>query len=333
MEGASKQRKKESLMGSVSKERKIELFNLLLKARRVEERLVELVIKGAIPGWLHSMLGQEAVGVGVVSNLKPTDLVNNTHRGRAILLTKGVPLKYFMAETLGRKAGPCGGIAGEMHFCDAKYGVVGGSGYIGAQIPVMVGMALACQHRNTGQVVVNVLGDGTVDNGYFHESINVASKWKLPMVFVVENNRWAQFVPQEATAAQPEIWRKAEAYNMPGLRANGRDVLEVYKTSREAIARARKGEGPTLLEYMVDRWTGHYIGDPQKYRDPKDIEEVRKNDPVVMYQNRLVDEKILTPEYIEKLEKSIKAEIEDAIGFAQNSPPATEEQAFQNVYI
>lgn len=320
-------------MEKVSKDEKLELFTLLLKSRRVEERLIELATKGAIAGWLHPMLGQEAVGVGVVSNLEPTDLVNNTHRGRAILLAKGVPLKRFMAEVLGRKDGPCHGIAGEMHFCDVEYGLIGNSGYIGAQVSVMVGMALASQRRNTGQVVVSVFGDGTVDNGYFHESVNVASKWKLPIVFVVENNRWAQFVPQEATAAQPEIWRKAEAYNMPGLRANGRDVLEVYETSREAIARARKGEGPTLLEYMVDRWTGHYIGDPQKYRDPKDIEEVRKNDPVAMYQNRLLNEKILTPEYIEKLEKSIKAEIEDAVEFAQNSPPATAEQAFQNVYI
>jgi pyruvate dehydrogenase E1 component alpha subunit len=279
------------------------------------------------------MLGQESVGVGVVANLEKEDYINNTIRGRAILLTKGVPLKRFMAEVLGRTNGPCHGIAGEMHFCDVEYGVIGNSGFMGAQIPIMVGMALACKYRNTGQVVVCVFGDGTIDNGYFHESINVASKWKLPILFVVENNRWAQFVPQEATAAQPELWRKAEAYNMPGKRANGRDVLEVYETSKDAIARVRKGDGPILLEYMIDRWTGHYIGDPQKYRDPKDIKEVRKNDPVAMFQNRLLEEKILTPEYIEKLEQSIKAEIEDAVEFAENSPPATPEQALENVYI
>jgi len=260
-----------------------------------------LSTKGDLPGWFHAMLGHEAVGVGVVSNLERADYVNNTHRGRAILLTKGVPLKRFMAEVFGRKTGPCHGIAGEMHLSDVEYGVIGSSAFIGAQISIMVGMALACKYRTTGQVVVCFFGDGTVDNGYFHESINIASKWKLPIVFAIDNNRWAQFVPQEATAAQPEIWRKAEGYNMPGKRANGRDVLEVYETSREAIERARKGGGPTLLEYMVDRWMGHYIGDPQKYRDPKEIAEVRKNDPITLFYNRLLDDKILTLKYVEKL--------------------------------
>ena len=320
-------------MGEVSNEKKIELFTLLLKSRRVEEKLVELITKGEIAGWLHSVLGQEAVGVGVASNLERTDYINNTHRGRAQIVAKGVPLKRFMAECLGRKDGPCGGIAGEMHFCDVEYGILGPSGCIGANIPVAVGVALTCQYRNTGQVVVSIFGDGTVDNGYFHESLNIASKWKLPIVFVAENNGWAQFVPQEATAAQSDIWRKAEGYNMPGQVADGTDILEVYETSREAIERARKGEGPTLLEYKLKRWLGHYVGDPQKYRDPQDIEEARKNDPVGKFQTNLLNEKILTTESINDLEQSIRAEIEEAIEFARSSPPVTAEQAFQNVYI
>lgn len=320
-------------MAEINNEKKIELFTLLLKARRLEERLVELITKGDIAGWLHSALGQEAVGVGVAANLKRTDYINNTHRGRAQIVGKGVPLKRFLAETLGRKDGPCGGIAGEMHFCDAEYGILGPSGIMGANIPITVGVALTCQYRNTGRVVVSIFGDGTVDNGYFHESANIASKWKLPIVFVVENNGWAQFVSQEATAAQPDIWRKAEGYNIPGKVADGTDVLEVYKTSREAIERARKGGGPTLLEYKLKRWLGHYVGDPQKYRDPKDIEKARKNDPIIKFQDKLLGEKILTPKHIEELEHAIKIELEEAIEFAKNSPPATAEQAFHNVYI
>jgi len=163
--------------------------------------------------------------------------------------------------------------------------------------------------------------------------MNIASKWKLPTIFVVENNRWAQFVPQDATAAQPDIWRKAEAYNMPGRAVDGTDVLEVYEAAGEAIARARGGEGPTLLECKLNRWLGHYIGDPQNYRDPKDIEEARKNDPVTKFQTRLLEEKLLTPESIEDIEKAIKAEIDEAMEFAENSPPADVKQAFQNVYF
>lgn len=320
-------------MGEVSKEKKIELFTLLLKSRRVEERLIELSTQGRIAGWLHSMLGQEAVGVGVVSHLERTDYTHNTHRGRAILLTKGVPLRRFMAEALGRKDGPCGGMAGEMHFCDVEYGIIGDVGQIGGNIAICLGVALSCQYKGTEQVVVNFVGDGTIDIGNAHEGMNVASKWKLPTIFVVENNRWAQFVPQSATAAQPDIWRKAEAYNMPGRVVDGTDVLEVYEAAGEAIARARRGDGPTLLECKLNRWLGHYIGDSQRYRDPKDIEEARMDDPVAKFQTRLLGEKLLTPESIEDMEKAIQTEIDEAIEFAENSPPADVEQAFQNVYF
>lgn len=321
-------------MKGITKDKKKELFALLLKSRRVEEKLIELITNSEIPGgWLHPCLGQEAIGIGVGANLKKTDYINNTHRGRSIIIGKGVPLKRFMLEVLGRKDGPCGGIAGEMHYCDAEYGIVGQTVIIGAVIPIAVGIALACKYRNTDQIVVSIFGDGAVDEGNFHEGMNMASLWKLPIVFIAENNGWAQFTPQKASAAQPEIWRKAEGYKMPGEVADGMDLLEVYETAGEAIARARRGEGPTLIEYRVNRWLGHYVGDPQKYRDPKDIEEARKIDPVSGFQKRLLDEGILTIEDIEKVEKSTKMEIEEALEFAKNSPPASMEQAFRNVYI
>lgn len=319
-------------MEKISKEKKKEFFTLMLKSRRLEEALIELTTKGEIAGWFHSGLGEEAIGVGVTANLEKPDYINTTHRGRSIVITKGVPLKRFMAEVLGKKIGSCGGIAGEMHFCDVEYGIIGTGGTIGAIIPVTVGVALTCQYRRTGQVVVSIFGDGAVGEGNFHESMNIASLWKLPLVFVVTNNGWAQFTPQAITAAQPEIWRKAEGYNMPSKVVDGTDVLEVYETSREAIVRARSGEGPTMIEFRVKRWLGHYVGDPQKYRDPKEIEEARRFDPVSKFQKRLLDEKILTLENIEKLDQLIKKEIEEAIEFAKNSPPASIEQAFQNVY-
>lgn len=169
-------------MEAVAKQKKLELFTSLLKVRRVEERLIDLITKGIMPGWLHPVLGQEAVGIGVTANLERTDYVNNTHRGRDQIVGKGVPIKRFMTEFLGKKNGPCGGIAGEMHYCDVEYGILGPSGCMGANLPIAVGVALASQYRNTRQVVACILGDGTLDNGYFHESVNIASKWKLPIV-------------------------------------------------------------------------------------------------------------------------------------------------------
>jgi len=319
-------------MVKITKEKKKQLFKWLLKSRRLEEKLVDMMTRGEIPGWLHSMLGSEGTGVGVTASLETGDFINNTHRGRAIVITKGVPIKRFMLEVLGKKDGPCGGIAGEMHFADAEYNILGTQGLVGANIPLSVGVALACKIRETGQVVVSYFGDGAVDEGNFHESVNMASVWKLPIVFVVENNQWAQFTPQKETAAQPDIWRKGEAYNMTGKLVDGTDILEVYGAAVEAVAKARRGDGPSLLECRFTRWLGHYVGDPQKYRDPKEIEDARKIDPLAKFQEKLLAEKVLATELIEKMEQEIKTEIEEAVDFARNSPPTTVEQAFQNVY-
>lgn len=320
-------------MDEIDSGKKKELFGLLLKSRRLEEALIEMSTRGDMAGWLHTMLGQEAVGVGVAAHLERSDVINNTHRGRAVIVAKGVPLGRFMAEVLGRINGPCRGMAGEMHFADSEWGILGNSGLLGATIPVTVGLALASKLRKTGQVVVCMLGDGAVNEGNFHESINMASVWKLPIVFVVENNGWAQFTPQKETAAQPEIWRKAEGYGMPGQVADGSDLLEVYRTAQVAIERARSGGGPTLLEYQLNRWHGHYVGDPQKYRDPGDIQEAKKVDPEDKFRKKLLQEKILTAELIADIEESIKREIKEAVLFGQQSPAARVDQAFQNVYV
>ncbi|MFH1003032.1 MAG: thiamine pyrophosphate-dependent dehydrogenase E1 component subunit alpha [Chloroflexota bacterium] len=319
-------------MTQLSQAKLKELFTTLLKVRLLEERLIELSTQGQIPGWLHSGLGEEAVGVGVVSNLNQDDYVSNTHRGRSQAIPKGVDLKGFMAETLGKATGTCKGKSGEMHFGDIKAGVLGASAIMGANIPVAAGVALSCQMRKTGQVTVCFFGDGTVDEGTFHETLNVASLWKLPIVFVCENNGWAQFEPQTDTAAQPDIYRKAAAYNMPGKMVDGNDLLAVYEAAGEAIARARKGDGPTLLECKVKRWLGHYVGDPQKYRDPADIEAVRQLDPVPRLQKKLLADKVITETQIEDIKSKIKAEIEEAVVFAQNSPPPEPSAVYEDVY-
>lgn len=321
-------------MKRIGKDKKRELFTLLLKSRRFEEKLVEVMTTGKDAyGWVHAGLGEEAIGVGVTAHLNRDDYINYNHRvGRAIIITKGIPVKRFLLDALGKQGGPCKGMGGEVHYCDVDYGIIGYVGTLGAQSPINAGIALACKYRNSSQVVVNILGDGTVDEGNVHETMNMASLWKLPMVFVVQNNRWAQFASQSGTAGQPDIWRKAEAYNMPGEVADGTDLLAVYETSREAIERARKGEGPTLVEYRVNRWYGHYSGDDQSYRKPEDIEEARKRDPVAIFQQQLLDEGILTRASIDELEGAIRTEIDEALTFALESPPPPVEQAFENVY-
>ena len=319
-------------MSQPSKEKLVELFTTLLKVRLLEERLIELSTQGLIPGWLHSGLGQEAIGVGVVTNLGKDDYVSNTHRGRSQAIPKGVDLKGFMAETLGKATGTCKGKSGEMHFGDIRAGVLGASAIMGAGLPIATGVAFSCKMRGTNQVTVCFFGDGSVDEGEFHEVLNIASMWKLPIVFVCENNGWAQFSPQSDTASQPDIYLKAAGYNMPGKMVDGNDILAVYEAAQEAITRAREGSGPTLLECKTNRWLGHYIGDPQKYRSPEDIEAVRRLDPLPRFQAKLLEENIITPDQIEAIKGKLQAEIEEAVEFAKNSPTAEAEAVFEDVY-
>ena len=298
---------------SLGKEKSLEIFTALLKVRRLEERLVELFTAGAFPGWMHPDLGQEAVGIGVTFNLRPDDYITSTHRSRAVFVGKGVNLKSFMAETFARKDGTCQGRVGEMRFMDIEHGILGYSVIVGAWIPFAVGVAFSCKYRGTDQVTVAFFGDGAVDSGPFHEALNIASVWKLPVLFLCENNGWAQFTPQEMTTSVPEISKRAVAYGIPGKTVDGDDIMAVYDAARDAVAYVREGNGPMLLECKTHRWLGHFIGDQQKYRDPEEIKECRKFDPVARFQAKLLGEGILTGKMIEDIERGVKAEIDEAV--------------------
>ena len=317
---------------SLGKEKSLEIFTALLKVRRLEERLVELFTAGAFPGWMHPDLGQEAVGIGVTLNLRLDDYITSTHRSRAVFVGKGVNLKSFMAETFARKDGTCQGRVGEMRFMDIEHGILGYSVIVGAWIPFAVGVAFSCQYRGTDQVTVAFFGDGAVDSGPFHEALNIASVWKLPVLFLCENNGWAQFTPQEMTTSVPEISKRAVAYGIPGKTVDGDDVLAVYDAARDAVAYVRGGNGPMLLECKTHRWLGHFIGDQQKYRDPEEIKECRKFDPVARFQAKLLGEGVLTGEMIEDMERGVKAEIDEAVEYAEKSPFPEPEEAIKDVY-
>ena len=311
----------------------LRMYSQMLRIRRVEERLMDIFAQGKIPGFIHVSIGQEAVPVGVCSVLRPDDYISNTHRGHGQALAKGADLKKFMAELYGRRDGYCRGKAGSMHVACKELGIIGSNGVVGGGIPIALGTAFASQYQGNDRVTVCFFGDGATNEGAFHESINLAAVWNLPMVFCCENNRWAEFTPQKVHTKLEDLSRRAEAYGIPGVTVDGDDVLKVREAAEKAVAKARKGEGPTLLECKTHRWFGHFAGDSQKYRDPKEIEEVRKFDPILRFQNLLLEMKHLTLELVKKMEDQLRVEIEEAVAFAESSPVPGKEDILQDVYV
>ncbi|MDQ7783909.1 MAG: thiamine pyrophosphate-dependent dehydrogenase E1 component subunit alpha [Desulfomonilaceae bacterium] len=316
----------------VNKEELLRLLYLMVKVRRVEECLVDIFSQGKIPGFIHVGIGQEAVSAGVCSCLRERDVVFTTHRGHGQALAKGIDLNRFMAEIYGRRDGFCKGKAGSMHIASREAGVAGSNGIVGGGLPIAVGNAFAAQYRNEDRVTVCFFGDGASNEGTFHESLNLAALWNLPVVFCCENNGWAQFTPQKVYMKLQNISKRAESYGMIGVTVDGDDVLMVREEAEKAVERAIRGMGPTLLECKTHRWLGHYVGDPQKYRTTEEVEEVRKFDPIIRFQKYLLENKHVDRQYLDGLEAGIKMEIEEALAFAENSPIAPAEELFTDVY-
>jgi pyruvate dehydrogenase E1 component alpha subunit len=315
-----------------TREDQLAILASMVRIRRVEERLSDLFTQGKIPGFIHVSIGQEAIATGVCSCLVPEDSVLTTHRGHGHALAKGIDLKRFMAEIFGRRNGFCKGKSGSMHVADKQVGVVGANGIVGGGLPISLGTAFASQYRQEKSVTVCFFGDGASNQGTFHESLNIAALWNLPIVFCCENNQWAQFTPQARYMKVENVATRAGSYGMPGVTVDGSDVQAVQSAALEAVERARRGEGPTLLECRVRRWFGHYVGDPQKYRPPDDVKEARSNDPISRYADALAAAGVLGPEGLGQLEARIKAEIDDAVAFAGESPAADPQELFTDVY-
>ncbi len=309
------------------------MYNMMVKIRRVEERILDIFAQGKIPGFIHVSIGQEAVAVGVCSALRQDDYILTTHRGHGQAIAKGLDLKRFMAEIFGRLDGYCRGRAGSMHVASKEWGVVGSNGVVGGGIPASLGTAFASQYKGKDQVTVCFFGDGATNEGTFHESLNLAAVWNLPVIFCCENNHWAEFTPQKVHTKLENLSLRAESYGMPGVTVDGDDVLKVREAAEKAVARARKGEGPTLLECKTHRWFGHFAGDSQKYRDPKELKEVRKFDPILKLQNLLLEMKHLKPEDVEQIENKVKLEIDEAVAFAEGSPVPGKNELVQDVYV
>jgi pyruvate dehydrogenase E1 component alpha subunit len=318
----------------LSREQLLEAYRRMRRIRVFEEKLAELVAAGKLAGFLHLYAGEEAVAVAVAAHLSTRDTLASTHRGHGHCLAKGVEAKAMMAELFGRATGICKGKGGSMHIADLDRGMLGANGIVGAGIPLATGAALTAKLKHTGGVAVAFFGDGASNQGQFHEALNLAAVWKLPALFVAENNGYGEATPHEFACSVRDIAQRAASYGMPGVIADGMDFLDVYAKAGGAIARARAGEGPTLLECKTYRYFGHYVGDNLQYRSKEEAESWRQGrDPLERFERTTVGEGLVESDALRTIDAEIAEEIEDAVSFAEASPWPSPEDVSSDVYV
>lgn len=314
----------------LKQEELLSLYETMVLIRRSEERLSRLFADGEVPGFLHLSIGQEAVPAGICAALRAADTVASTHRGHGHALAKGVDLRGFFAEILGREEGLCRGRGGSIHVADLRVGMLGANGIVGGGLPIALGSALAHQVRRSDGVSVAFFGDGAMAEGVLHECLNLASLWKLPLVFVCENNGWSEFSPSSRQFAA-RLGALGNAFSVPAEQVDGSDVEAVRAAASRAIPLARSGHGPQILECKTFRWRGHYEGDPQKYRDAGDLADARSRDPLVVSGARLAAMGIST-DRLRTLERTVEARIAAAVDAARLSPEPDYAAAAADVY-
>ena len=312
-------------------EKLVELYKLMVKIRLHEEAIKVLFTQGKIGGTTHLCIGQEAVAAGVVAQLRPDDFVSSTHRGHGHMLAKGGELKPMLAEILGRADGYCKGKGGSMHIASIKLGNLGANGIVSGGLPIAVGSALSAQMRGTDQVTVVSFGDGAANEGNTHESMNMASAWQLPVVFLFENNQYAVST-HTSRSMGGSMEKRAAGYELPFTRVDGMDLEKVYFAAKAAIAHARAGKGPFVIQADTYRYEGHYYGDPMVYRTKEEIDSYREKDPIMLAENLLIQREILDKQKIKKIKLNIRAEVDDAVAFAEASSQPTIESMFEDVY-
>ncbi|MGH8937467.1 MAG: thiamine pyrophosphate-dependent dehydrogenase E1 component subunit alpha [Acidimicrobiia bacterium] len=299
---------------------RLRLYRMMTEARLFEEKAYDLFMEGLVKGTSHLAIGQEAVAAGFAAVLEPDDLTFCTYRGHVHTLLRGAPMAALMGELLGRANGICGGKGGSMHLTDVRHGAMGSYAIVGAHMPVAAGAAWAAQERGTGQVVTCFFGDGATNIGAFHEALNMAVVWKLPVVYVCENNMYMEYTPiSSVTAVEHPAADRAAAYGLEGIIVDGNDVDEVYGVAEEAVGRARAGEGPSLIEAKTYRHGGHSRADPGKYRPDEEVATWLARDPVRRYRERLVSLGIEAGE-LDALEAEARAEVERATEEARAAP-------------
>jgi TPP-dependent pyruvate/acetoin dehydrogenase alpha subunit len=309
-----------------------EMYERMVRIRTFEEKATALFQEGKLPGFLHSSVGQEAVPVGATFDLGPDDYITSNHRGHGHVIAKGMPLDAMFAELYGKVEGSNRGRGGSMHIMSFAIGILGANGIVGAGIPIAAGAGLSAVLRGSRQVAVCFFGDGGANNGAFHEGVNLAAIWDLPVVFVCENNQYAESTPQSTTTRVPRIADRAVAYGIPGESVDGNDLAAVYDAASRAIARARAGQGPTLIEAVTYRWYGHYIGDPAVYRTSEEVEAWKARDPVERARAELVRRAGVGAAAVEAIEDKVRREVEAAAAWAEALPDPDPATAFEYVY-
>ncbi len=309
------------------------ILEKMILNRHFELRVVDLFAGGKLPGFVHLSIGGEAVAAATCACLKEDDHIITTHRGHGHCIGKGADIRRMMAELFAKKTGYCKAKGGSMHLADIGVGILGANGIVGAGFPITVGSGVSSQYRGSGQVTVCFFGDGASNHTTFHESLNLASIWDLPVLFVCENNRWAISLSQPDHQKVKNVADRAAAYGIPGVTIDGNDVMAVYETVTEALKRAREGKGPTLIECHIHRWRGHFEGDPQVYRTKEEIDEGMRQDPLKRFKEELIERKVITEKKYDEMEKEALARIDEAVKFAEESPGPSPEDALEDVYV
>ena len=317
---------------AISNEQMKDMYVKMRRIRDFESTAAKLFAEGKIPGFVHLYLGEEAIAPAVCECLTDNDFITSTHRGHGHIIAKGGDLNLMMAELFGRETGYCKGKGGSMHIADRDKGILGANGIVGAGHCIACGAGLSAKIRGTDQVCVCFFGDGSTNQGTFHESLNMASIWKLPVIFVCENNHYGISMSQDRHQAIKDVADRGAAYNIPGVAVDGNDPLAVYEAAQEAVARARAGKGPTLMECKTYRQHGHFEGDPAIYKPKEEQAAWMEKDPMPRYAKFLVENGVMTQDEVDAVDAQVAKEIEDAIAFADAQPFPSVESAVVDVY-
>jgi len=309
-----------------------EMYRRMVRIRQFELAATDLFKRGQLKGTVHTYIGMEASGVGVCMALRQDDLIAGTHRSHGHNIAKGADVARMMAELLGKETGYCKGRGGSMHVAAFETGSLGALAVVASGIPLAVGAALGFQLRGEDRVAVPFTGDAGANTGNWHESLNMAAAWGLPVVFVLENNHYGVSTRIEDVVKEPDLSRRAAGYGLPGVRVDGFDVLAVYEAALAAVARARAGEGPTLLVTESYRVDGHYAGEPEVYRDKAEVAEFRARDPIARFRTRLLDEGLIGESELDAIDAEVAAEIEAAVAFAKASSEPDPATALDYIY-
>ena len=317
----------------ISRDELLKIYKLMIRIRKFEETAEGNFFKGEIPGFIHLYIGEEAIASGVISQLRKDDFITSTHRGHGHMLAKGADMKKMMAELYAKSSGYCKGKGGSMHIMNFDLGVLGANGVVAGGLPIACGAGMAIKLKKTDQVVVSFFGDGATGRGAFHEALNWASVYKLPIIFVNENNRYASTAKYENTVPVKSIADRAKAYNMPGISIDGNDLFSVYDTAKKAIERARGGEGPTLIEAKTYRLKGHFVGDPEKYREKGEVENKWLFEPISRLEKQLMEKGILTDDIKQEIYEGALNEIKASVKFARESSFPGKREALTDLFV